>query len=73
MTKQVVVIASGETERRALPHLVSHLNEQEIILRSIIVPPRHRDLNPHLAIQLIQSEFYGPEDPPAEIRYLGRC
>ncbi len=70
MSKQVVVIASGETERRALPHLVAHLNEQEIILRSVITPPRHRDLKPHVAIQLIRSEFYGPDGPPEKFVIL---
>ena len=28
MTKRVVVIASGETERRALPHLTRHLADR---------------------------------------------
>ena len=70
MPKQVVVIASGETERRALPHLVAHLREQGIILRSVIIPPSNRHLKPHLAIQLIQSEFYGPEYPPEKFVVL---
>ena len=30
MSKHVVVIASGETERRSLPHLVAYLQSEEI-------------------------------------------
>ncbi|MGO9469537.1 MAG: hypothetical protein ACLQIB_58450 [Isosphaeraceae bacterium] len=32
MGKDVVVIASGETERRSLPHLVSHLQSESIFV-----------------------------------------
>ena len=70
MSKQVVVIASGQTERRALPHLVAHLREREIVLRSVIIPPSHRSLKPSLVIQLIQSEFYGPDGPPEKFVIL---
>ena len=70
MAKQVVVIASGETERRVLTHLMADLNEQEIMLRSVIIPSRHRDLKPHIAIDLIQSEFYGPDGPPEKFVIL---
>ena len=64
MTKHVVVIASGQTERRALPHLVAHLRERGIALRLVITPPGHRDLRPNIAIDLIQSEWYGSDYPP---------
>ena len=70
MTKQVVVIASGETERLALPYLVAHLHDQGITLRSVIYPPNHQDLKPHLAIPLIQTEFYGPDGPPEKFVVL---
>ena len=33
MTKNVIVLASGETERRALPHLLSHLRDRGISSR----------------------------------------
>ena len=70
MTKQVVVIASGETERLALPYLVAHLHEEGIMLRSVIYPPNHQDLKPHIAIPLIQTEFYGPDGPPEKFVVL---
>ena len=38
MGKKVVVIASGETEKRSLPHLLDHLKEEDIELIDIRVP-----------------------------------
>lgn len=37
VAKHVVVLASGETERRALPHLVRHLAEQGVVVDSIFI------------------------------------
>ena len=73
MTKHVVVIASGETERRALPHLVAHLRERGIALRLVITPPGHRDLRPNVAVNLIQSEWYGSDYPPDKFVILVPC
>ena len=55
MSKNVVVIASGETERRALPHLLDHLHERDIRVR---IPPRNRALNVRTAFSLIQASLY---------------
>ena len=55
MSKNVVVIASGETERRALPHLLGHLHERDIRVR---IPPRNRALNVRTAFSLIQASLY---------------
>ena len=55
MSKKVVVIASGETERRALPHLLDHLHERDIRVR---IPPRNRALNVRTAYSLIQASLY---------------
>ena len=62
MTKHVAVIASGETERRALPHLVAHLLDQDIEV-SVSIPPRNRNLNVSMAEKLIKSLFYGSQPP----------
>ena len=51
----MVVIASGETERRALPHLLDHLHERDIRVR---IPPRNRALNVRTAFSLIQASLY---------------
>ena len=63
MTKHVVVLASGETERRALPHLVRHLADQGVVVDSIRIPPRHGRLDASRAAQLIKAVWY--ENPDA--------
>ena len=59
MSKNVVVIASGETERRALPHLLEHLHGHDIRIR---IPPRNRALNLKTAFSLIQASLYDYSD-----------
>ena len=64
MMKHVVVIASGETERRALPHLLEHLHRHDIEV-SVRIPPRNRALSVEMAYKLIQSSLYDlPDGPP---------
>jgi hypothetical protein len=46
MAKTVVVIASGETERRSLPHLLAHLEEEGVAVVEIRIPPGGKALNP---------------------------
>ena len=58
VTKRVVILASGETERRALPHLVRHLKEQGVFVGDIRIPPHHRMLNAKVAAQLVQAVWY---------------
>ena len=62
MTKHVAVIASGETERRSLPHLVSHLKDCAIEV-SVRIPPGNGKLTPAMAEKLIKSLFYGGLSP----------
>ena len=57
MTKHVVVIASGETERRALPHLLEHLHRHDLEV-SVRIPPRNRALSVEMAYRLIQFSLY---------------
>ena len=45
MADHVVVIASGETERRSLPHLVSHLQKQGTSVDDVRIPPRNKALD----------------------------
>lgn len=63
VTKHVVVLASGETERRALPHLVRHLGDRGVVVDSIRIPPRHRVLGVDMVARLIKTVWY--EDPSA--------
>ncbi len=64
MTKRVAVIASGETERRALPHLVSHLSDHDIDIEvSISIPRGNRRLTVSMAESLIKSVLYAGQPP----------
>ena len=58
MAKRVVVIASGETERRAIPHLVHHLRNSGVELASVAIPANNRVLNADMVAKLIASEWF---------------
>ena len=52
MTKRVIVIASGETERRAIPHPVAHLQDRGIVIDGVRIPPPRR---PRLDIETVEK------------------
>ena len=58
MAKRVIVIASGETERRALPHLVSDLLDEGISVSEVRIPPRNGALSVQMAASLITLAWY---------------
>lgn len=58
MTKHVVVVASGETERRALPHLVRHLCEHGVVVDEVRIPPGNRALDVRMAESLIKATWF---------------
>ena len=58
MSKRVVVIASGETERRALPLLVEHLAERGVVVEDVRIPPGHRAINVAVAERIIRSVWF---------------
>ena len=62
MAKHVIVIASGETERSALPHLLSHLRDDDIEV-SISIPPRNGKLTVQMAERLIKSAQFAGAPP----------
>lgn len=65
MAKRVIVIASGETERRALPHLARHLQDCAVTVCEVRIPPRNRALDAQMAERLIKAAWYGNlHDPP---------
>ena len=66
MDKYVIVIASGETERRALPHLLRHLRDMGISASDVLVPPRNRELNVRMAERLIKAAWFGNSDAPPD-------
>ena len=64
MSKRVVVIASGETERRSLPFLLDHLAAEGITIQDVRIPPRHR---------AIKTEVAEKDHPIGLVRVHGRC
>lgn len=65
-TKRVVVVASGETERHALPHLVRYLRDQGLVAQDVRIPPRNRRLDVEMAEKLIKAAWYGSLDAPPD-------
>ena len=65
MAKRVVVIASGETERRALPHLAAHLGNEGITV-DVRIPGRNRQIRADIIIRIVQATLYDDsvEGPP---------
>ncbi|MCE2485293.1 MAG: DUF4276 family protein [Desulfurellaceae bacterium] len=63
MAKNVLVIASGETERRSLRHLVEHLKGQGTSVSEVSIPPNNKVLNAEMAEKLIKSAWYADPAP----------
>ena len=57
MAKRVVVVASGRTEQRALPHLLSDLGDQGVTV-DVRIPPRDRQLTTDMINRLVRSAWY---------------
>ena len=71
MAGHVVVVASGETERRSLPHLASHLRTQGCSVDEVRIPPRNKLLNATVAEKLIKAVWYqDPDSAPQKIVLL---
>ena len=58
MVKNVIVLASGETERRALPHLLAHLRNQGVSVEEVRIPPRNGTLRVQMAAKLIKAAWH---------------
>ena len=66
MAKNVIVLASGETERRALPHLLFHLRDCGVSLMEVRIPPRNGELRVQMAERLIKAGWYERLDAPPD-------
>lgn len=66
VTKRVVVLASGETERRAIPHLVSHLLDWDVSVEEVRISPRNRALDVRMAENLIKAAWFGSIGAPPD-------
>ena len=58
MAKRVVIVASGETERRALPHLARHLERRAVAVQEVRVPPRNKALTGEMVAKLIRAAWF---------------
>ena len=58
MAKNVIILASGETERRALPHLLAHLRNRGVSVEEVRIPPRGGELSVKMAAKLIEAAWY---------------
>lgn len=71
MAKRVVVVASGETERRALPHLLAHLKANGVTLADVRIPPRNLPLQPDMCERLIKAAWFSSlHEPPGKFVVL---
>ena len=66
MAKNVIVLASGETERRALPHLLAHLRNRGVFVVEVRIPPRNGALSIWMAEKIIKDVWHGPHDTPLD-------
>jgi hypothetical protein len=58
MAHRVVLIASGDTERLALPLLLAPLIEAGVLVPEIRVPPHNRDVRPEIVERLIKGIYW---------------
>ena len=62
MSRHVVILASGETERRALPNLLRHLRHEGISVE-FRKPPRHRAISSDVAIKMANACYWSVPRP----------
>lgn len=70
MSKHVIVIASGETERRSLPYLLVHLQDEEIFVDEILRPDGHKALTVEMAEKLVKAAWYAPTKNVAPAKFV---
>ncbi len=58
MPKRVVIVASGATERAALPNLLGFLASEDIEVRDVRTPPRHRGLTVDVARAVVRAAWF---------------
>jgi len=66
MARNVIILASGETERRALPHLLAHLEDRGVSVVEVRIPPRNGALSVRMAERLIKAAWYERLDASPE-------
>lgn len=72
MGKRVLVVASGTTERLAIPHLLTHLHEEGVNFLDVRIPPRGA-LSVEQARRIVLAAWYeslGTPDAPDKVVVL---
>lgn len=64
--KHLIVIASGETERRSLPHLLAYLESANIYIDEVRRPDRNKALTVEMAEKLVKAAWYARADEPMD-------
>ncbi len=70
MGRRVVVIASGETERRALPHLTVHLHNEGIAIVGVRRPDGNKTLTVEMAERLIKAAWFAVAEEERPDKYV---
>ena len=70
MAKKVIIIASGETERRSVPHLLANMKEEGIVVDEVLYPPRHRKLSVEMAESLVKAGWFASASKPEKFVIL---
>ena len=65
-TKRVVVIASGITERRALPHLLTGVDDGTVAAEDVRFPPRHHQMTPEEVVKVIKAVWWERTGAPPD-------
>lgn len=64
MSKRVIIITSGETERRAIPHLLAHLKGEGIAVDEVRYPSGNKSLSVDSAEKLVKAAWYASQNKP---------
>ena len=64
--KRVVVIASGFTERRALPHLLTGVGDATVAAEDVRFPPRHHQMTPEEVLKVIHAVWWERTGAPPD-------
>jgi hypothetical protein len=64
MSKRVIIITSGETERRAIPHLLAHLKGEGISVDEVRYPPGNKSLSVDVVEKLVKAAWFANRNKP---------
>jgi AAA ATPase domain len=60
----MIIIASGETERRSIPHLMAHLEDEGVFVDEVHYPSRNRALSVEMAENLLKAAWFASVSKP---------